>query len=123
MMSERRKFRRFDVSLDVAFKVSNGSQAFFTGITKNVSRSGLCFESHAFDPALKEGMELKVKLPGRDTYALVKGMIAWKEQMKDACWVGIEFKEIDKEAKGQILEYAYDLWVEKNRNLHPLGEG
>jgi len=28
-----------------------------------------------------------------------------------------------REAKGQILEYAYDLWVEKNRNLHPLGEG
>ena len=123
MVSERRKFRRFDVSLDVAFKAAKGSQAYFAGMTKNISRNGLCLESRTFAPALKESMELRVKLPGRDTYALVRGTIAWKEQMKDACWFGIEFKEIDNEAKGQILEYAYDLWVEKNRNLNPFGEG
>ena len=116
MISERRKFKRFDVSLDVAFKTANGSQAYFTGMTKNISRSGLCFESRTFAPALEECMELKVKLPGLDTYAFITGTIAWKEQLKDACWVGIEFRDIDKAAKVQILEYAYDLWVEKNRN-------
>jgi len=122
MSSERRKFRRFDVSLDVAFKTSEGSDDYSTGVTKNISRSGLCFESQTLAPSLKEYMELKVKLPDQDTFVSVSGSVAWKEKSEDKCWVGIEFKEIDKEAKGKILDYAYDLWVDKNRNLNSMGQ-
>ena len=116
MMSERRKFMRFDVSLDVAFKISNGSEKYFTGVTKNFSRNGLCFESDMFGPALKTPMELSVKLPGQDKFVSVSGNVAWEEQFKDKCWIGIELEEMNKEAKSRILDYAYDLWVEENKN-------
>lgn len=117
MGNERRKFMRFDVSLDVAFKVSKNAGEYFSGITKNFSRSGLCFESLAVGFAMNAPVELELKLPYNDTYTPVSGNVAWKEQVKDTCLIGIEFTEINKEAKVQILDYAYDRWVEKNRNL------
>lgn len=117
MESERRKFMRFDVSLEVAFKASKNAGEYFNGITKNFSRSGLCFESPAVGFAMKAPMELELKLPYNDSFIPVSGNVAWKEQCEDKCLIGIEFTEINKEAKSQILDYAYDRWVEKNRNL------
>ncbi|MBI4682301.1 MAG: PilZ domain-containing protein [Nitrospirae bacterium] len=123
MLSERRKFNRFDISLDVAFKDPKKSRAHFTGVTKNFSRSGLCFESDTAGLALNSLMELEVKLPDQDTFVPVSGNVAWKAQVKDKCWVGIEFSEINKEDKSRILDYAYDLWVEENRKLKSKGQG
>ena len=123
MLSERRKFKRFDVSLDVAFKASKNAGGYFSGVTKNFSRSGLCFESPTVSLALKAPMELEVKLPDQDTFVPVSGNVAWKYQLEDKCLIGIEFTEINKEAKSQILDYAYDLWVEKNRGLKSVGQG
>jgi c-di-GMP-binding flagellar brake protein YcgR len=116
MINDRRKFIRFDVSLDVAFKTSEESDVYFTGVTKNFSRTGLCFVSQASGLALKESMELIVKLPDKKTFVSVSGDVAWVEQFKDRCWVGITFEEMEKEAKSQILDYAYGLWVEENKN-------
>lgn len=117
MQSDRRKFMRFDVSLDVAFRTSVKAGDYVTGVTKNFSRSGLCFESPAVGYALKAQMELELKLPDNNTFIPVSGNVAWKEQLKDKCLIGIEFTEINKEVKSQILDYAYDRWLEENRKL------
>ena len=117
MLSERRKFIRFDLSLDVAFRASKNAGEYINGVTKNFSRSGLCFESPAVSLALKFPMKLELKLPYNDTSIPVSGIVAWKEQFEDKCLIGVEFTEINKEAKSQILDYAYDRWVERNRNL------
>jgi hypothetical protein len=115
MINDRRKFKRFDVSLGVEFKTSKESDRYLVGITKNFSRNGLCFESEAIDLSSKEPLELKVELPHQDTYVSVSGKVAWKEQFEDRCWIGIELRDMNKEAKSQILDYAYDQWVEKKR--------
>ena len=115
MLNERRKFMRFDVSLDVAFKAPKESEKHVTGVTRNFSRSGLCFESRTFGTALNSIMELEVKLPDQDTFISVLGNVAWKERLADKYLVGIDLIEIDKDAKGQILDYAYELWVEETR--------
>jgi c-di-GMP-binding flagellar brake protein YcgR len=120
MLSDRRKYMRFDVSLDVAFSASKNTDEHISGVTKNFSRSGLCFESQAIGFALKSPMDLELKLPYNDTFIPVSGNVAWKEQLQDKCLIGIEFTEINKEVKSQILDYAYDRWVEKNRNLKPV---
>jgi c-di-GMP-binding flagellar brake protein YcgR len=123
MLSERRKFKRFDVSLEVAFKAVKNADEYFSGVTKNFSRSGLCFESLAVGFAMNAPMELELKLPYNDSYIPVSGNVAWKEQFEDKCLIGIEFSEINKDAKSQILDYAYNLWVEKNRNLNSIEQG
>lgn len=113
MTSDRRRFKRFDVSLDVAF---DSSSTAVTGITKNVSRSGLCFESPAFDHPLNGLMELRVKLPGQDSFVPLSGNVAWTRQIAGRHLVGLEFQEIDKSAKCEILDHAYDLWIEAQRS-------
>ena len=123
MVSERRRFKRFDVSLDVTFETSMQSGEYITGVTKNFSRSGLCFESQAFATALKSPMALKLKLPEQDSFVSVLGDVVWKEELRDKCWIGIQLREINKEAKRQILDHAYDLWVEENRQLIAAGKG
>jgi c-di-GMP-binding flagellar brake protein YcgR len=121
MLSDRRKFKRFDVSLDVAFRASKGTGESYAGVTKNFSRSGVCFELDDFPPVKDSLAEVEVKLPHQDSFVTVMGSVAWKEQVKDKCWVGLEFVEMDKEAKSQILDYAYDIWVEENMNQKSLG--
>jgi hypothetical protein len=122
MSNERRDFNRFDVSLDVSFKPLKGSGKYFTGVTKNFSRKGLCFESQSFGLELNSPMELKVKLPDQDTFVPVMGKVAWKKHVADKYWVGIEVEEINMEAKTLILNHAYDIWVEKNRGTQSIGK-
>ncbi len=117
MDHERRRFKRFDVSLEVSVMPSTYNKELFAGEVKNFSRKGLCFESPDITPALNDPMELKVRMPAGDSYVPVTACVAWKQQLDNRCLVGVEFKEIDKEAKIQILDYAYDLWLEKNRKI------
>ena len=123
MVSERRRFKRFDVSLDVTFETSMQPGEYIAGVTKNFSRSGLCFESRSFAEALESPMALKLKLPEQDSFVSVLGDVVWKEELRDKCWIGIQLREINKEAKRQILDHAYDLWVEENRQLIAAGKG
>lgn len=116
MVFERRRFKRFDVPLDVKFKLFENPSEYLSGITKNFSREGLCFESPDIDPELFKPVELKVKLPNRDTFTHVLGDLVWKEQLKNTCLAGIKFRVIEKECKSEILDFAYDLWVAKNQS-------
>lgn len=118
MSEDRRRFKRFAVSLEIAFKASQESDKYFFGSVINFSRKGLCFESKTLGPALNAPVDLKVKLPGEDTFVSASGNVTWKEQSRDKCWVGVEIEDMNTEAKGQILDYAFDQWVEKNRNIH-----
>lgn len=112
MYTDRRKFMRFDIPLDIEFKPSIDSASPSKGTTVNFSRSGLCFETNEHDCSMSDLVELKVKMPKNDDYISVIGDLAWKEQLDDSrCLVGISFREIDSEAKSLILDHAYDAWL------------
>lgn len=112
MNEDRRKFIRFDIPLDVEFKSSIGADSHSKGTTVNFSRSGLCFEAKELNYNLNDLMELKVKMPKKDDYISITGDLSWKETLDDSrCLGGITFREIDGEAKGHILDYAYDAWL------------
>ncbi len=116
MAVERRRFKRFDAPLDAQFKPSENPSEPAAGIIKNFSREGLCLESENLDMNLNETIELRVKLPRRDAFVHVLGDIKWNEQTGANCLTGIKIKEIDKEDKSLILDYAYGLWVDKNKD-------
>ena len=112
MHKDRRKFMRFDIPLAVEFKPSIESDFNSKGTTVNFSRSGLCFETNENGCDFSDLMELKVTLPKKDKYISVKGELAWKTKTDNSgCLVGIRFKQIDSEAKNDILDHAYDSWL------------
>jgi len=120
MSIERRKFIRFEIPLNVIFKPANDNTPYSPGITKNFSRYGCCIESKRTDLALSENLELQVKHPRKDILISAFANIVWKQQLgDDKCLLGVNLLEIDKEAKSEILDFAYDMWLENNIKFNP----
>ena len=116
MLDEKRSFKRFDIPLDVEFKISNSSDKFLTGKTINFSRTGLCLESNAIAPNIKDVTEIKIKLPEKETYTTAVCNVAWQKRVDDKFLMGIKLMAMDKEAKNEILQYAYDQWLIQMRS-------
>ncbi len=85
-------------------------------MTRNFSRQGLCFESEDIDLCLKGFFELSVKHPQEGKPVPILGNIVWTRQVGSKCLAGVALIEMDKEAKLDILDYAYDKWIEKRRH-------
>lgn len=119
MSIERRKFIRFEIPLDVIFKPSDNSASYSSGITKNFSRSGCCIESGSAHLSLSDNLELKVKHPSKDVFVTASGNIVWKQQLGDDKWLlGLDILDMDKAAKSEILDFAYDIWLENNIKIN-----
>ncbi len=103
---------RFDIPLDVKFKPSIDADSLSKGTTVNFSRTGLCFKADQLDYKLSDLMEIKVKMPDQHYYISVTGDLAWQEKIDNSqCLAGIIFREIDSEAKSDILDHAYENWL------------
>jgi hypothetical protein len=64
-------------------------------------------------------MELQVKHPCKDFFVPASGNIVWKQQLGDDKWLlGLDILDMDKEAKSEILDFAYDIWLENNININ-----
>lgn len=114
MVAERRRYIRFEIPLDVIFRASSDESRYSSGITKNFSRSGCCIETDDLDISLNSSLELQVKHPRRDIFVTATGDIVWKQHVGGKWLAGVVIHEMDKEAKSEILDFAYDIWLEKN---------
>lgn len=84
--------------------------------TINFSRTGLCLESNAIAPDIHEVTEIKIKLPEKEVYTTAVCDVAWQRRVDDTYMMGIKLMAMNKEAKNEILQYAYDLWLIKMRD-------
>ena len=107
---EKRKFVRFDVSINAASKEDGVVKRFKIS---NFSREGVGVTSWDF---LKEGEEFEseMMIPGDNMPVVFKGKIAWSsgavsdsEQYKG----GIKFTEISNQDRSRVLEYVYNNWI------------
>jgi len=119
MSIERRKFIRFEVPLDVTLKNSDNSTHYSFGTIKNFSRYGCCIESARTDLSLNDNLELQVKHPHKDILVPASGIIVWKHQLgDDKCLLGVDIRDMNKEAKSEIMDFAYDIWLENNIKMN-----
>ncbi|MBI5408221.1 MAG: PilZ domain-containing protein [Nitrospirae bacterium] len=114
---ERRKYIRFEIPLDVIFKRSNNGDRYSEGVTKNFSRDGCCIESRAIDLTMNTPVDLRVRHPLKNVFVSICGDVVWKHQISAGWTAGIKFSDMDKEAKSEILDQAYNLWVERMREI------
>ncbi len=114
MLPNRRSYFRFDVPLKVTLDNSNRGHN-LTGTTKNLSRSGICFETDSNDLMPNDRIELEIELPENTSYPLLADVM-WKQQVNDRCLTGVKIISMDSEAKSEVLDYAYDMWLNKVRN-------
>jgi c-di-GMP-binding flagellar brake protein YcgR len=115
MLAERRKYIRFDIPLDIIFRPVNNKAPYSFGVIRNFSRHGCCIESNSLDALLIENLEFKVKHPTKkDVYITATGDIVWKQRIDGGWLAGVRILDMDKEAKSEILDFAYEIWLEKN---------
>jgi len=113
MFNDRRKYMRFDIPLDVEYATSDSKSIYRKGSTNNFSREGLGLISNDYDFENSTSLELKVKHPNQDRSITAMADIAWKTKVGDSWYAGLQIREIDKAAKMDILDIAYDKWVQK----------
>ena len=114
-MVERRKYMRFEVSVDVEYMVpGNGIPIEGISITKNLSREGMQL---VLNKRLVPGEELefKLRIPGDAAPIYAKGVVVWIDttQAKDEPRAGVKFIQIGPFDRNRILEHIYKEWVEK----------
>jgi len=114
MQAERRRYIRFDIPLDVTFRPAEDRVPYSSGTIKNFSRDGCCIESENLNMLLNENLELQVRHPKKDIFIAAKGDIVWKQHVNGTWLAGVRILDMDKEAKSEILDLAYDIWIEKN---------
>ena len=112
---ERRKFMRFDIPLNVEFKQSTATSDYCSGTTINFSRHGFCFESDAPPLEKASDVELRVQVPGKEVFVPVTGHIVWTQTLNNKFLAGVQIRDMNREAKSDILEYCYDTWLDTVR--------
>jgi hypothetical protein len=112
MFDKKRKPRfrkpRFNFEIDVEFR-ANGD--LFSGMTKDISRNGLCFISQSCSVDVGTPLKFQMQNSKGEDAIEAYGNIAWKRQMGDECHLGLHFKDINKIDKSDILDITYDKWL------------
>jgi c-di-GMP-binding flagellar brake protein YcgR len=106
MSKERRQVERFDLLLNLKVRSKKEETEYQWGITRNFCHKGLSFEINIFKLEPNEKFELKIQDPKNNTFISVLSDIVWNKEMYGRCLAGIKFREIDEEAKSEILNYA-----------------
>jgi c-di-GMP-binding flagellar brake protein YcgR len=129
--SERRAYVRLEKSLPVRFKITgNPMSETFLATTKNISQAGLCLEIQQDKEALLEklsaadhkiGIDINTLIPQQKGVAAesslwISGRVDWTRETGQAhqtLWVGLEFEDINEEARKRIREYLVDQFLRK----------
>ena len=115
MLDNKRKFPRFDFSVDVEFRANGDS---FSGMTKNVSLYGISFISQSCSVDVGSPLQFQIQNPQKKSTIEACGAIAWKRQMGDECHFGLLFQDMNAVDKCEILEVAYDNFLSDSRKKH-----
>ena len=108
---DRRKFKRFPVSLKI--EIPRENQDSVSGVVTNFSRDGLEALFDELDSSIRSGVDCKIQSPNQEDTHTVNGEIMWREPWEGKLRVGLRFNEIAPAFKADILDYAYRKWLEE----------
>lgn len=108
---ERRRVERYEMMLDVKYKLLKSPKLKLTTSSKNISEDGICILAHEILP--KDSItELEIILPNAKEPIHAKGVVAWCEDIgqvgtdgKRAFLTGISFINIVNEDKARLINY------------------
>ena len=108
MSNTKRKFNRFNFSVDVECWANDD---LFSGMTKDVSRNGMSLVSQSCSVEVGSLLQFQMQHPRSEATIEANGEIAWKRRKGNEWHLGLRFKDINKVNKAEILDAAYDSWI------------
>ena len=110
---ERRLSEREPVTVRVDYSTID---AMFSEFTRNINEGGLFIESETLLTP-DEQVQLHFRLPGVEDLFKVSGRVAWIREPggEEPAGMGIEFENLDAQARGRIDEIIQGLRVDRQR--------
>ena len=111
--TERRKFMRFDTTMDGSYEVIKGEGKGNSEV-RNLSREGI---QVMVDRELEKGAEvgLHLNVPGDNIPIFACAQVAWHKkvgsQENRPYAIGMKFTKIDRFDKARLLDYVYTTWL------------
>lgn len=116
---ERRRVERFEMMLDVKYKLLKSFKLKLATTSKNISEDGICILAHEILPK-DSTIELEIVIPNTKEAIHAKGGIAWCEDAgqtgadgKRTFLTGIRFIDIVNEDKSKLINYINTHLVSK----------
>ena len=126
--SERRRFPRYNVALDIAFGPVSSSfdsvdeKLLKRTVTIDLSIGGLCLYSDFLYP-INSQLSCLISLPGRDEPITVVGLVAWfqrTDQRAHSFKLGLEFVQLSEDSRSAIqalLEHPPEAGASRAKKL------
>ncbi len=110
-MKERRKFMRFNASVDVRYSAP-GMAIEGSSLSRDVSREGMGFPVNRIMP-IGTPLELEVNIPGKVAPIFAHVEVAWvKESVERGDFnAGVKVVKMDPFDRSRLLEYVYKEWL------------
>ncbi|OIO39258.1 MAG: hypothetical protein AUJ75_01525 [Candidatus Omnitrophica bacterium CG1_02_49_10] len=111
---DKRKFMRFETSVDAKYKIPADTAFHKTPSTKDLSKEGVCI--YTYEP-LPPGtaLDIELALPGDRLPLSIRGLAVWSrrdEAKSDKYRTGVLISAIDGFDRSRMLDFAYSRWVE-----------
>jgi c-di-GMP-binding flagellar brake protein YcgR len=118
VFNRRKAVTRIAIALNLLFKPSGKDVEYFTGVTSDVSLTGMGIEtSNMVEMSPGEPLEIKASLTEKKKTFYCKGEVAWMKRLRNKYKVGVKIMEMEEEFQDEILGYADRAWqdVRKTR--------
>ena len=114
MLKERRKYKRFDVSIPVRLRLDPAKDFATLEKTRDVSKEGMQIITQQ-EVKVGSRVDMELLLPNTKEEILARGEVKWHidegtEQNKKKR-VGIEYTMFKPFDRNKMLDYAYDYWL------------
>lgn len=110
--SDRRRFPRLNVTVDIQYRLLPEAVAYATGATSNISAGGICIILYEEVP-VGSVLELNIYLPDGQPIIKAKGRIVWikpfdvARDQKERFDAGVEFIDLNENDESRIAKYVF----------------
>jgi len=113
--SERRRFPRLNLSVDIEYSVIGKKQSSRSeGVTKNISPGGICVIVYE-KIDIGDTLSLVINLPGGERPIQTEGRVVWlgdfilSDEKRSSWDAGVEFTGISEEDSQRLSKYVFTL--------------
>jgi c-di-GMP-binding flagellar brake protein YcgR len=107
-MTEKRKFPRYNCLLEVRYRSNDGKNEGYS-FTKDLNKGGLSLPLERYISP-RRNLMLDISLPNDNSRIETESIIVWcrknKEHWQSLYSAGLQFKQIDPDARERLVNYA-----------------
>jgi hypothetical protein len=116
MTKNRRKSQRFECLIpSEVLKLGDKQSLIERAIIRNISVEGLKLVVRYVDPAPGSRAKVVLYVPDKKLITPLSGEIVWSKYTENVLDIGIKIKQIDPQAREEILAWLFPKWLESEK--------